>query len=101
MNLPVRIRFDHGTISGQCREISQEGMCLELQDALSANDQGTASIGYEAALLEVGVCVTHAEGCGGGLKFVFHSDRQRMEMARLVAQVAACSEPAAGPVLLK
>lgn len=101
MNLPVRLTFDHGTMSGRCREISQEGMCLELEDALSANDQGTASIGYESVSLEVDVCVTHAEACGGGLKFVFQSDQQRMDMARLVAQVAAGSEQAAGPVLVK
>lgn len=92
VNLPVRLSFGGSTFNGRCREISQEGMCLELQQVPAANDCGTAFFSYENVSAEVGVCVAHAGQCSGGLKFVFRSDQQRMEVAHLVALVAACND---------
>lgn len=100
VDLPVRLSFGKGTIEGRCREISQEGMCLELEQPMEANDTGTASLRYEAMRVDVGVCVIRPGACDGGVKFVFESDQQRMEMAQLVALVAARSDQA-GPPLMK
>jgi hypothetical protein len=96
VNLPVRLDFGDATFSGRCREISQEGMCLELPRALGAHHQGTVSFRYGAASIEIGVRVVRAGTCGGGLEFVFQSDRERGEIAKLLELVAAGTEEA-GP----
>ena len=89
VNLPVKLSFDDAILHGRCREISQEGMCLELQDCPGANNCGTASFHYETVSVEVGVCVARTGRCSGGMRFVFQTEGQRREIARLVAMVAA------------
>jgi hypothetical protein len=94
VDLPVRLSFGDAMFTGRCREISQEGMCLELQHTLAVNEVGTASFQYHGVSVEIGVCVVRADSCGGGLTFVFKTDRQRMDIARLLSLVTAGSEPA-------
>ncbi|HTV16357.1 MAG TPA: PilZ domain-containing protein [Acidobacteriaceae bacterium] len=100
VDFPVRLDIGGAAFHGQCREISQEGMCLEMQAAPATNDRGNASFRYESVSIEVSVSVARTESCSSILKFDFRSDKERTDVAHLVTLVATRSEPS-GPALVK
>lgn len=95
VDLPVRLRQDDRTLHARCREISREGMRLELREPLPEDFCGTVSLNCRHVSLELRVRVTHTGILQDGLRFIFESEKQRRAVAQLVAILAA-SEP--GPV---
>lgn len=89
VNLPVRLTLDGGTISGRCHEISREGMRLELREPLPPDYAGVAFLSYQNVDVQVPVEFAHAGAPQDGVRFVFASDRQRSDVARLVALLAS------------
>jgi hypothetical protein len=100
VNLPVRLTVEGGTVSGRCHEISREGMRLELRQPLPADYAGVVSLSYQNVDLEVQVEFAHANAPQEGVRFVFSSDKQRSDVARLVALLAANPGPT-GLILVK
>jgi hypothetical protein len=95
MDVPVRLTLGDGSITGRCREISKEGMRLELEEPLSPNYAGTVSLRYEDLAVALPVQYAHSDPPQEGVRFAFVSDKQRHDVARLVALVAANSRPSA------
>jgi len=92
VDLPVFFRLREESIPGRCREISKEGMRIELQLPVAADTCGTVSLIYKDLSLELRVCVTHAEAEFKGLKFLFESDKDRNAVERLVALLAGSGQ---------
>lgn len=99
VDFPVQLSIGNSTQLGRCKEISTDGMRLELCDQVEANSIGSLKMNYESLSIEVGVRVTHIVPSFAGLKFVFESDRQRKDVERLVTLLAA-SAKFAGPAQL-
>jgi hypothetical protein len=99
VDLPVQFIVDDLTFLGRCREISQEGMTLELREPLTTNTSGRASLTYREQVVEVRARVAHATESHAGLEFQYDSDAERGAVAHLIASLTtAQSRP--GPVLL-
>jgi hypothetical protein len=99
VDLPVQFTVHNATLTGRCREISQEGMKLELRQPLPTDSRGMISMSYQDGTLEVKVRVAHAGAKYDGLEFIYESERERSAMARFIASLAA-PQNRPGPVLL-
>lgn len=88
VDIPVRLTLAETTIPGRCREISREGMRLEVYQPLPADYSGTVFLGYQDFQLEIGVQMAHLGPMQDGLRFVFDSEQQRHAVAHLVTLLA-------------
>ena len=100
VDLPVQLTSDSSTLSGRCREISKEGMRIELAEPLPADFTGTASLSYQSIALKLRVSVAHTGSERDGVRFVFESQQERAAVARLVAVLAARTQ-GSGPTLVQ
>lgn len=100
VDLPIRLTVDENIFHVRCREISRDGMQLEVGQPLGLSTRGIAAITWESFALEIAVEVSHSTPSQEGVKFVFSSDRQRSDVAHLVAMLAAGRGPS-GPRLVK
>jgi hypothetical protein len=89
VDFPVQLTVGDSTQLGRCKEISVDGMRLELCEVVAANSLGTLRMNYESLRIELDARVTHTVSSSVGLKFVFESDRQRKDIERLVTLLAA------------
>jgi hypothetical protein len=97
VDLPARFTTQRSTSVGRCKDISHDGMRLELPDPLPPDARGTVAISYQGRTLELSVRVAHA--ANGGLEFLYESEGERKAVEHLVASLAgARSRP--GPVLV-
>lgn len=85
VDLPVRLTLETSTLIGRCKDISSEGIRLELPEPLPPDACGTVSIGYQDHSLELNVRVAHAGATQGGMVFVYSSDNERSAVARFLA----------------
>jgi hypothetical protein len=99
VDIPVRLTFDDLAQAGRCREISTEGMKLEVRQPLLPDSCGSVHISYHGIALELTVRVAHSGSTHDGVKFVYDSDEQRDDVIRLV-ELLAGPQPRTGPVLL-
>jgi hypothetical protein len=100
VDLPVLFQMQDVSIPGRCREISKEGMRIELQHPVAAETCGTISLAYKDHSMELRVRVTRSAAETKGLKFLFESDKDRSAVERLVALLAGSSgQP--GPMLVR
>ena len=100
VDLPVLLLLERESIPGRCREISREGMRVELRQPVAPESCGSVSISYKELSLELPVCVMHSGPGHDGLKFVFDSEKDRSAIERLVALVAGTTGQA-GPMLVR
>jgi PilZ domain len=99
VDLPVVMNLESRMVPGRCREISKEGMLVELTEPVAPDSSGSVSIRYRGLLVEISVTVAHSGSGQEGLKFVFRCDQDRMVIERLVALVSGTTgQP--GPVLV-
>jgi hypothetical protein len=99
VDLPVRLKVAGGMVSGRCREISAEGLRIELNQSLPADYEGRILLSHRNLELDLRVQVAHT-GAQDGLKFIFESDKQRSDVARLIASLAEPGSPS-GPTLVR
>ena len=100
VDLPVLLIVADARVPGRCRQISREGMSVELPEPLAADASGTVSIRYKNLALELRVEVTNSEKGVEGLKFLFDTDEDRSSVERLVALLAGgTGQP--GPALVR
>jgi hypothetical protein len=100
VNLPVSLRIESLIVDGRCREISIEGMSLELAQEVPQDSRGTVTLHYQGQAIELQVRLAHSGVQREGFRFVFASDKERDAIARLVARVAA-GPGHTGPVLVE
>jgi PilZ domain-containing protein len=82
VDLPARFTTQGSTLTGRCKDISHEGMRLELPEPLPPNARGTVSVIHQGRSLELTVRVAHA--ANGGIEFLYESDDEREAVAQLV-----------------
>jgi PilZ domain len=99
VDLPVRLTFENSMQEGRCKEISTEGMKLEVHQPLPPDCFGTVRVRYREYTIDLAVRVAHSGGSYDGVKFVFESNEQRDDVNRLVALLAGSKQPS-GPLLL-
>jgi hypothetical protein len=88
-DLPVQFAAEQSTLHGRCRDISRDGMGLELQQPLSPNSSGTISLSHRGRQLQLGVRVAYSAESHEGLEFIYRSDRERAAVGQLVASLGS------------
>ena len=99
VDLPAQFTVEQSTLTGRCREISQEGMTFETRQPLTPASSGVVLIGYQDRTIEIHARVAHVTEAQGGLEFLYESEAERSAVAHLVASLAS-SQNRQGPVLL-
>jgi hypothetical protein len=99
VDYPVQLTVEDATIAGRCKEISTEGMRLELYEPVAPNSMGMVTMNFESLSVELPARVTHTEPHSAGLKFIYKSERQRKDLERLVTLLTASSN-LSGPLSL-
>ena len=89
VDLPVRMTQGSTTHHGRCREISAEGMKVELQDPLVQGTSCAAHFDCEDLSFRLLARIVHPGPDSCGVKFVYESDRQRQTAVQLVKLLAA------------
>jgi hypothetical protein len=87
VDLPAQFIELNAVFPGRCREISKEGMILELGQPLQLDARGIVALSFQEQSIEIQVRVAHAGTTQSGLEFLYRSDGERNEMARLVASM--------------
>jgi len=100
VDLPVWAIFDEERQKGRCIEISTEGMKLEMRQPLSHDSHGRVQVTYLDVTLELPVRVAHSGASFDGVKFLFESDEQRDDLARLVSILSGVKQKL-GPSLVR
>jgi hypothetical protein len=103
---PVELAIENSTHIGRCKEISVDGMRLELPERVAPNSVGTVTMCYGSVAIELGTRVMHVEPNFAGLKFIYANERQRKDVERLVTLLAASAKlpkppMPQGPLLLE
>lgn len=94
VDLPVQFAGEQSTLPGRCRDISRDGMRLELREPLPPDACGTVHLSYGDCPFELSVRVAHTGATHDGVEFVYKSEHEREAVARLVAALAtAASRP--------
>lgn len=89
VDLPVRIVVEGSTYTGRCKNISIEGMKVELREPIEVNMRGLLTIDLEGQVLEIDVLVTYAKSVRHGVRFLCESEDQRGILNRYLAFLAA------------
>lgn len=101
VDLPVVLESSDGRFEGRCREISKEGMRVELGEALPSDFSGTAALNYQRIAVRVRVSVLPGGLAEHRVKFTFESESERTAIARLVAVLAGRTGQQNGPILVR
>jgi hypothetical protein len=99
IDLPVTFMQGRSTQLGRCKEISEEGMKIELSEPASLNSLGSAYLTCEGFSLSVAVQVMHMGPDASGVKFLYESRAQRDTVCRLVASLIG-RRPSVRPMLM-
>ena len=100
VDLPAQFTVEQSTLTGRCREISQEGMTFETRQPLTSGSSGMVSMSYQDRTFEIHARVAHVAEVQSGLEFLYESEAERSAVAQLVASLAS-SQNRQGPVLLR
>ncbi len=85
VDLPVCLTQGDSTQAARCKEISTEGMKVELSEPFSPRSRGTVDLSYESLILKVPFWVVRSELNCNSIQFIYESKEQRDAMACLVA----------------
>ena len=97
VDLPIQFAVEQSTLAGRCKDISADGMRLELRDPLPPDACGTVFLSYRDRPFELSVRVTHTGATHDGVEFIYKSHQQRDAVAQLIASLAASANQRAGP----
>jgi hypothetical protein len=97
VDLPARFTIQGSTLNARCKDISHEGMRLELREPPPSGARGTVTVSYQGRTLEFSVRVAHPGN--GGMEFLYESDGERKAVEQMVASVAS-SRGRLGPTLV-
>jgi len=88
VDIPVEFLFDQSTLPGTCRNISTNGMKLELPMPMPLGACGTLMLSCQQRTLYIGVRVAYSSDTHEGVEFLYQSDSERHAVARLIASLA-------------
>ena len=88
VDLPVELAVEQSTLPGRCKDISNEGMRLELSCPLPPDACGTVFLSYRDRALQLNIRVAHTGTTHDGVEFVYNSDHEREAVARLIASLS-------------
>lgn len=88
-DVPARLTLAESTRSGQCKDISLEGMRLEMQHPFPLDSVGTLELSVEGIAVELGFRITNCQHRSNGLKFIYESEEQRQRIRRIVSLLAS------------
>jgi hypothetical protein len=100
VDIPVLLTLRDSNVAGRCKEISKEGMRVELHQPVLPETPGVVTIHYKDLSFDLRVVVAHAGAGYDGLKFLFESENDRSKVERLVELLSGSSAPP-GPVLVR
>lgn len=101
VDIPVVLESGSARCQGQCREISKEGMRIELEGDLPGDFSGTAVLSYQKISVRVGVGIVLSSAPEYRLKFIFSGESERTAIERLVTVLAERAGSHGGPVLVQ
>jgi hypothetical protein len=88
VDLPIQLVVEQLTLPGRCRNISKEGMRLELRQPLPPDARGTILLSCQDFPMELSVRVAYSGKTYEGVEFIYRSDSERDGVARLIASLA-------------
>ncbi len=89
VDLPIKFITPSLTLAARCKEISEDGMRLEMLQPLQLNTFGKVSLRHRDQTLEFNVRVASVGAAHAGLEFVCASLDERCQITQLVASVEA------------
>ena len=89
VDFPVRLTMQDSLHFARCRDISENGMRLEIRDPFPPDSCGEVAFDYQGIVFELRVRVMHAGIAHDGLTFVYESDDQRTEILNLISRFAS------------
>lgn len=89
VDLPVQFTVGPSTLPGRCRNISKEGMRLELCHSLPPHARGTVVLGCQDSAIVLSVRVAYAGETHEGVEFIDTSDSERDTVAHLIESLGA------------
>ena len=89
VDLAIKLNVQQTTLQGRCRNISKEGMRLELCQPLPADARGTLLMTYRDQPIEINIRVAHRGATHDGVEFIYQSDGERLAVTHLVASLSA------------
>jgi hypothetical protein len=92
VDFPVELVHDNVVMEGRCREISSDGMQLELRRPLPQDFCGLVCLTWQDIEVELHVRLAHSGSRQDALRFVFESEKERMAVADLIARLAEPAE---------
>jgi PilZ domain len=87
IDVPVTFMQGRSTQPGRCKEISEEGMKIELSEPLSLDSYVSAYLICEDLSLNLPVKVMHVGPDSSGVKFIYESRAQRDRVSRVLASL--------------
>lgn len=96
IDVPVTFMQGRSSQLGRCKEISEEGMKIELNEPFSLDSYMSAFLICEDLSLNLPVRVMHVGPDSSGVKFIYESRAQRERVSRVVASLTGqrfCSRP--------
>lgn len=88
VDLPVSLTQGDSTQAVRCKEISTEGMKVEMCMSFPSGASGLVNLNYGSLTLSLPVWLVRSAPDGDGLQFLYESNAQRDVVARLVACLA-------------
>ncbi len=87
-DFPVRLKMPGSSHLARCRDISEDGMRVELPDPFTPDTCGEVVFSYQGLSFNLQVHVAHAGAAYAGLRFVYQSEDQRTEVLHLMSLLA-------------
>lgn len=85
VNFPMRLTVEDAIYIGRCREISTEGMKLELDQSFETGCTGIVRMSEKGITIDLPVKFCYSSPDHTGVKFLCDSGEQRDEIARFVS----------------
>jgi hypothetical protein len=88
VDFPVQLKIQDALHFARCRDISEDGMRLELREPFPPRSCGEVFFSYKNLSLDLRVRVTHAGDTYDGLKFIHLSEEERTKIFHLMSRLA-------------
>jgi len=89
VDFPVQLKVLNSSHIARCRDISENGMRLEIRDPIQPDSFGEVFFSYQGLNFALKVRVAHAGIAYDGLSFAYESEDQRAEILHLISRLAA------------
>jgi hypothetical protein len=88
VDFPVQLKMLDSLHNARCRDISEDGMRIEIRTPFSPDCCGEVAFSYKGFSFELQVQVAHVGIAYDGVKFIYESEDQRTEILQLLSRLA-------------